>query len=168
MPKKIPLTRGMFALVDDEDFDRISQFKWYAKPHRNTFYACRTKQVRNKKTLTTLHSEILKGGCVPRKLIDHINRNGLDNRKENLRLCTNSENQANSGLRKSNRSGFKGVCLKKPQNSWEAQIIHNGKTIHLGIFKESADAARAYDKKAIELKGEFALTNKNLGLLSNK
>ncbi len=95
--------------------------------------------------------------------VDHINRNPLDNRKENLRLCTPSQNIGNQKLRASNRSGFKGV--RRHRGKWQAVISKLGAVYCLGTFEDKKHAASIYDQKAIELYGEFALTNKGLGLL---
>ena len=91
--------------------------------------------------------------------VDHINGNPLDNRKSNLRICTNAENQRNRGVNKNNTSGYKGVCWAKQNKKWKARIKHNGKLIHLGYYKDKEEAARAYDKKAKELHGEYAYLN---------
>ena len=91
--------------------------------------------------------------------IDHINGNGLDNRKVNLRLCNSSQNQRNARKRKSGTSRFKGVDWHKESKKWRARICVNRKRIHIGRYKSEFEAAQAYDKKAIELFGEFASLN---------
>ncbi len=93
------------------------------------------------------------------KHIDHRNRNGLDNRKKNLRGCTRSQNYANCPAPKTNKSGFKGVRWDKTRNKWKAEISLNDKNLHIGRFLNIEDAIRAYDRKAIELFGEFAYLN---------
>jgi len=92
-------------------------------------------------------------------LVDHINGNGLDNRRENLRICTNTENLRNRGKDRDNTSGYKGVVIKKGEKKFRAQIRVNQKTIHLGSFSTPEEAARAYDDAAREYFGEFAWTN---------
>lgn len=164
--KKIPLTQGKFALVDNEDFEEISKFKWFAKKHRKTFYAFRKEGKWPNFKHTTLHRQIM--GLGTKKIIDHANWNGLDNRKENLKFCTNGENLSNSGLRKNNKSGFKGVSWRPKFRKYISQIKHNGEKVYLGLFLSRIEAAKAYDKKAMELKGEFALTNEMLGLFKTK
>ena len=91
-------------------------------------------------------------------VIDHINGNGLDNRRANLRLATVAQNAWNSKKRKS-RSGYKGVCYDKAKRRWRAAIVHHGRRIHLGYFKEKLEAAKAYDTAAIKYFGQFAHTN---------
>lgn len=101
-------------------------------------------------------------GEFPENVIDHINRVTGDNSLKNLRACTRSENMRNTGKRCSNTSGFKGVHWSKCANKWQAKIGCRGKTLHLGLFHHKKDAAIAYDKKALELHGEFAYQNEVL------
>ena len=91
--------------------------------------------------------------------IDHINRVKDDNRIENLRLATRSQNEANTGLRRNNSSGFKGVYFFKRTNRWRAKIDHDGREIHLGYYDSAEEAAMAYNSAAVKLKGKFALLN---------
>jgi len=91
--------------------------------------------------------------------VDHINGNPLDNRKSNLRICTHAENSNNTGPRKNNTSGYKGVYWAKRNKRWLAQITHNGKQVYIGHYKDKEEAARAYDAKAKEFQGEFAYLN---------
>ncbi|EMH4108092.1 HNH endonuclease [Serratia marcescens] len=98
-------------------------------------------------------------GEIPKKHIDHIDGDKTNNRIDNLRLCTHNQNQHNQGIRKNNKSGFKGVSWMKSLRKWQAQICCNSKVKHLGFYDEKEDAARAYDKAAIEFHGEFAWTN---------
>lgn len=157
MVRQIPLTKGQVALVDDDDFDRLSQFSWYAQPHRGTFYAQRTIYSDGKRRTIHMHHEVL--GVQPYERIDHRNRNGLDNRKQNLRTATHSQNQWNRGPQANNASGFKGVYLDRCTGRWQAEIRFQRKRIHLGRFASPELAARAYDAKAIELHGQFAFVN---------
>lgn len=164
--KKIKLTQGKYALIDEEDFDLISQYKWYAKKIGNTFYAARAitvqgqnkhKNIKRKQKTIIMHREIMKNKLKQNQEIDHINGNGLDNRKCNLRLCNRSENMMNQRIKKGT-SQYKGVRWDK---KWRAQITYNKKQKHLGFFNNEIDAAKAYDKKAKELFGEFAKLNFN-------
>lgn len=163
--KTIPLTKGLFAIVDDDDFDRVSRFKWYASRTRGANYAVRNKPMVNggKRGPLYLHRMILFLETEKHPFVDHINRNTLDNRKCNLRTCNNSQNLGNQAMR--NSTGFKGVFLDKQKNHYFASITCNYKISFLGIFKNPADAASAYDKAAEKLFGEFARTNKMMGLL---
>jgi len=148
--KKIPLTRNSFALVDNEDFEYLSQWHWFLS---GKGYAERYNG--QKKSPIKMHSQIMN---TPNGLFcDHINGNRLDNRKSNLRLVTNQQNLCNRGKASNNTSGYKGVSFQCKK--WYAKITSFGKQHHLGSFKEKIDAARAYDKAAKELHGEFARLN---------
>jgi len=151
--KKIPLTQGYFAIVDDEDFEWLSQYKWYALRTSRTVYA--TAKI-NRKTVL-MHRAILNAG--PGEESDHADGDGLSNRRVNLRLCTRSQNQHNQRIHKDNTSGFKGVSWHKQKCKWHVQIQNNNKRIHLGYFTDPAQAAQIYNAKAKELFGEFAQSN---------
>lgn len=154
--KRIPLTRGMEALVDDEDYARaMSAGPWFACRGRDTFYAQRnTRRADGRHTSQALH-KFLTGW----QRTDHINRDGLDNQRENLRETTNAENLRNRGRQKNNASGFKGVSWHKGRGKWQAQIRANGQTRALGRYVDPVEAAHAYDEAALELHGEFAALN---------
>ena len=156
--KQIKLTREKYALVDDEDYEWLNQWKWYANKGGNTYYAVRNMRCKNgKRTIVTMHREILK----PKKelVCDHINGNGLDNRRENLRICTQAENLYNRQPQKNTLSGFKGVHWHNRDKLWQARITCNHKRINLGFFKRQVDAARAYNKAALLYHGTFARLN---------
>lgn len=154
---KIPLTRGRFAKVDPEDFIWLSQFRWYCNNRPHTSYAISNAGEGKERKKILMHREIM---MTPRELVcDHINRNGLDNRKSNLRNCTARENHLNVGARKGATSKYKGVYFNRRMKKWAACIKSGDRKIHLGYFKNEIDAARAYDKKAKELFGEFAYLN---------
>jgi hypothetical protein len=149
----IPLTQGKFAIVDAEDYDRLSKYKWCAAKDGETFYAQRGSNG----TTILMHREIMHA---PKGMIcDHIDHNGLYNRKSNLRLCTNAQNQYNKRPKKDCASRYKGVILRRDCKRWRAQIGYNRKRIHLGDFDDQMEAAMAYDDKAVELFGEFAWLN---------
>ena len=153
--KLIPLTQDRFAIVDAEDYDRLCKYKWHVKIDKQTCYASGT--FRNKGI--RMHRKILNA---PRGLVvDHINYNGLDNRKQNLRLCTFAQNCRNRRpIRRAGKwSRHKGVSWDKAKKRFVAYIRHNGKFIRLGRFKSEIAAAKAYDKKARELFGEYAYLN---------
>lgn len=160
--KKIKLTRGQYALVDDADFEYLSQWKWYATFDGTAggFYAMRADlsgpppPPPKSRTRVLMHRAILD---VPLgKFVDHINGNTLDNRRENLRLATNQQNQINSKMRKNNTSGFKGVSWCKKTGKWRARIRHEGVQKLLGFFDNKEDAAKEHDKMARQFYGEFA------------
>lgn len=149
--KRIALTRGKYALVDDCDFDELSKFKWQF----NSGYASR-KIWRNGKSANVYMHRILLN--FPSGIeIDHINGDKLDNRRGNLRLATRLQNIGNNGIRRDNTSGVRGVSWMSSLNKWRAYIAKNGKQIHLGIFERKEEAKRAYNLAALQYFGEFAI-----------
>lgn len=146
--KEISLTQGKVAIVDDEDYKWLAQWKWYCHGK----YAERGFPIRIK-----MHRVII--NTPPGMETDHINGNGLDNRKSNLRICTHSENMMNQCVQKRSATGFKGVWFSKQHKKWRACIRNNKVHIHLGLFSTPEDAARAYDDAAKQVFGEFAKTN---------
>lgn len=153
--KEIPLTKGLTALVDDEDYLSLTENSWSA----NKGYAIRSFRANGKCVVVSMHRQILSLKSGDRIEVDHINGNKLDNRKSNLRCCTRAENERNKTLSKRNTSGFKGVSWNKRDKHWRAKIKINGKNQHLGCFKTAEEGYAAYCKAALELHGEFA----NLG-----
>lgn len=154
--KKIKLTQNQFSLVDDEDFDFLSKNKWQAARTKrgDTFYAGRTFWLKGKKTKIFIHQVVMN----PPKgyVVDHINGNKLDNRKSNLRVCTNSENLKNQGLRSTNTSGYKGVFFLKRERKWRATIKCNYKQYYLGEFLDKEEARQAYIKACHKYHGKYA------------
>lgn len=154
--KEILLSKGQKALVDDADFERFGGLKWYAKANRKSFYAYRSQIINGKHVRFALHRVIL--DAPPDMVVDHVNGNTLDNRRENLRLAhyyQNSQNQRTRAIYRS--SEFKGVS--KFRTKWAAQIALRGVCVKLGNFSTAMDAARAYDNAAQLLFGEFAHLN---------
>lgn len=152
--KRIPLTRGKFALVDDEDYVEINSYKWFARKEKTSWYAERCDA---RKTVTMQQRIMGQNSCG--KLIDHKDLNGLNNQRGNLRWCTVSQNAHNSRIRKDNKSGYKGVSWNKGSKKWQANIKVDMKDMHLGLFFCIVKAARAYDTAARKYFGEFARTN---------
>lgn len=159
--KTIELTQGYVSLVDDADHERLSQWHWQAmcKRTRNGERVCaiRTERTpRTKKRTVYMHREVL---SAPDHLqVDHVNGDPLDNRRENLRICTNQQNQANVRKRWSGTSEFKGVhCV--PTGKWVARIGVGYRRIALGSYGTEIEAARAYDRAARKYFGAFALLN---------
>ena len=159
--KEIPLTQGKFALVDDEDYELLIKNKWrvsigYATRNQITYSRELKKIVKQHSFL--MHRVIT--NAPKGTQIDHINGNKLDNRKVNLRICTNSQNHANTFLRKDNTSGKKGINWCKQTKSWRARITVNQKEIYLGRFKSLKKASEIYNSAATKYFGEFAKLNK--------
>ena len=163
--KFVQITQNKFAIVDDEDFERINQYKWHATKAGNTYYASHStwNSSRKRKSAIFMHRIILrapKGMCV-----DHINGNGLDNRKINLRLCTAQQNSQYRPHHNLGSSQYHGVHWHKKKKRWQSLIETKGKCTFIGLFKTEEGAALAYDKKAKELFGEFATQNFSGGVI---
>lgn len=160
MVKELQLSRGMIALVDDEDYDWLIQYKWYANTFSGRWYAA-TKGMGDGET-TLLHRLIMNP---PNGMqVDHINHNGLDCRRCNMRIVTPSQNMMNKIKQKSKyskpcSSRFKGVHWDKLNNCWKTEIMINRKHVWIGRFEYEIDAAHAYDVKAKELFGEYVWLN---------
>lgn len=160
--KEINLTRGKVTFIDDEDYERINQFKWYASEMSKSFYALRNShQINYVRKSIYMHREILQLDD-DNLLVDHINHNTLDNRKLNLRVCAKAENNRNRESHVGSHSKFKGVyhySRGKSDFHFLSIICHNYKDYYLGLFKTEIEAALAYNEKAKELFGEFANLN---------
>jgi len=151
---EVPLTRGQVALIDREDWDRVQGYNWIADYNKCTrsYYAVTKQNIQGKRRKIKMHRLIM--DAQKEMQVDHINRNTLDNRKKNLRLCYQHQNKCNSGKRKTNTSGFKGVY--KNRHRWRAQIQFCGKLHYLGTFDTREAAHAAYCEAALRLHGEFA------------
>ncbi len=157
--RRIPLTRGKFAIVDPDDFDRLNKNKWHTNTGRNTCYAVRTAFKDGKRIHTKMHRVIM--NAPKHLLVDHINHSGLDNRKANLRTVTIAQNNVNrAGYKtKNSPSKYKGVYWSKRDKKWQVQICCNYKIITIGQFNDEIQAAKAYDEAAKKFHGEFAVLN---------
>ena len=147
----IPLTKGKYALVDEEDYERVNQYNWFV--HINQYASTRleSKQI-------LLHRFIM--DAKKGEFVDHINFNGLDNRKINLRICSKAENQTHQRPSKNKfKTAFKGVYWIKSKNKWRVEVSKMGIRYYMGYYYDEIEAARAYDKKAKELFSEFAYLN---------
>jgi len=146
---EIPLTQGKVALVDDEDYAYLSQFKWQTRKAKNGWYARRwTSAKLGKRCIVGMHTEVMR--CAPSTLVDHEDGDGLNNQRANLRFATTAQNALNQPAR--SRSGYKGVRWAQDTGKWRA-------VISLGSFATPEEAARVYDAAALIHHGEFARLN---------
>ena len=152
--KKVYLTKGGITLVDDQDYEKVNAYKWFRKKNN---YGGEMAMTTNgpKEYLHRLIMDPPKGMNV-----DHINGNGLDNRRANLRICTPAENSRNSKIYSNNTSGFKGLTWHKGSKKWTVRITKNYKRVHVGYFTDVIEAAQAYNLAATKYFGEFAKLNK--------
>ncbi len=147
----IPLTQGKVAIVDADDYPSLIRFKWCASRNSRIFYALATINHRN----MPMHRFIMNPPAD--MVVDHINHNGLDNRRSNLRVCTTTQNIRNSLPNKGKK--YKGVSFIKAKKRFRASIRYQGNRSIIGSFKDEVTAAKAYDKKAKELFKEYAYLN---------
>lgn len=154
--KEIKLSNGMVAIVDNKDYEKVRDFHWYAHRGYTTHYAYCDKMEDGVKKKIIMHR--LLTGVQRGLVVDHINRNGLDNRRGNLRCCRGGLNVA-AGIFPKPRSGYRGVAKGKKDRGWRARIDVEGKVILLGAFNTAKKAAEAYDRAAIKYFGEFARPN---------
>jgi hypothetical protein len=154
---KIPLTKGRFARVDPEDYIWLAQFRWHSKTSKDATYAVRTIQVKGRAKRIYMHRLLTN---TPEGLVcDHMNHDGLDNRKGNLRNCTIAQNNANRRSARDSSSQYIGVSRDKRRNKWVAHIKIKGEEKYLGSFDVEEDAARAHDAAAWAQHGPFAHLN---------
>ena len=154
--KKIPLSQGKFALIDNEDYERVSKYKWCI--NSNGYAVTNYRDSNGEKKAMKMHRFILnlsKGDS----FVDHIDTIRINNQKHNLRLASSGQNQHNQKAYKNNKTGFKGVNLHKASGLYRATIKYNCAIINLGYFKCKKEAATAYNKAALHYHGEFARLN---------
>lgn len=155
--KRIPLTRGQSTVVSDDDYPGLSRHCWHLRTTNHKKYAIRREYFPTPRWVR-MHREILK--ATDELEVDHINGDGLDNRRENLRLCSHRENcRASKTKTPGTSSRFRGVTWHRIGKRWMAQLKKNGKRIYLGLFLAEEAAARCYDAAAIEHFGKFASLN---------
>ena len=179
--RKIKLSQDQVAVVDAEDYGWLSNYSWYAKwnPHTKSFYAVAainktvdfelengTIITRRVQAIVSMHRAVLKIGS-ERIHVDHEDHDTLNNRKYNLRRAGQHEQKRNSRVYKSNTSGFKGVH-QRPNGTYQARINMDGKRVSLGHYDTPEEAAKVYDAKAVEVYGEFALTNAQIAKMKNR
>lgn len=153
--KKYP---GKIALVDDHDYEYLSQFQWFLAKYRIYYYAIRDHKINGEYAQLKMHREIL-GIRNPKILVDHEDHDGLNNQKNNLRVATSSQNSANRSSKKNSSSKYLGVCWDKSRDRWKVSIKKNGTRILLGYFKNEDDAAISYNNAAKIYHGHFANLN---------
>lgn len=157
--KLIPLGKsGLFVKVDNEDYDYLNQFSWYIVNSHKFKYPIRKKQIDLKRKIISMHREIMKANC-SKIIVDHIDHDLLNCQKSNLRICTKQQNRMNCTASKNGTSKYLGVYFHKQSGKWRSEIRINLKATYLGSHNSQESAARAYDKKAKELFGEFANLN---------
>lgn len=165
--KKIILTRGYEALVDDEDFEGLNRFKWYAdgqgKDGRYVRASRQSPRGNGRQTKIYMHRQIL--GAPHGSVVDHEDHDTLNNQRCNIRVTSYRSNMGNEKLRSDNTSGYKGVCWKRQCQRWGANILVDDKRKHLGYFDTSLKAALAYDTAVRLYRDAHATTNQSLGLL---
>lgn len=160
--KTIPLTRGLFATVDDADYEDLIRHKWHAKPSGSgTFYACRAVYVDKLYSHTVvMHRYLCSGLSADAPFVDHRDGDGLNNQKHNLRACTKLENNRNAvRVRPGSSSRYKGVSWDASHNRWRAYIRIAKRLKYIGLFEDECDAATAYNFAAEAAFGEFASYN---------
>ena len=148
----VPLTRGLEAIIDVDDIHLIDRFNWHARPGTRTHYAARTRRP-EKPRVRNMQNQIMQPDAG--FIVDHIDGNGLNNRRCNLRFATIGENNRNIRMTAANTSGRKGVDWHKRCKRWRAQIKFEGKKIHLGYYSNVEDAHAAYCAASERLHGEF-------------
>lgn len=161
--KKIKLGKTEnYVLVDDEDYEVLNKFSWYGRNEHGYKYAARSimfpREAGKRRVFTEkMHRKIM--NAKTGQIVDHINGNTFDNRKNNLRICTREDNTKNRSKNYNNTSGYKGVSFHKNYKRWISYIGVNGKLIHLGWFDDKKEAALAYNEAAKKYFGEFARLN---------
>lgn len=149
----VPLTKGYEAIIDTADVPLVDGVNWCATVHHSAVYAVRTDLISGRPRRVYMHRIIIP--CEGLE-VDHVDWNGLNNRRNNLRAATTSQNQYNQRLAKHNTSGFKGVSWNKRREKWRAQIRAGGTRLDLGLFPTREDAHAAYAKASAELHGQFS------------
>ncbi|MCG7852853.1 MAG: HNH endonuclease, partial [Methanosarcinaceae archaeon] len=158
--RRIRFSGPRYAKVDPEDYERLAGYEWFCAKRRGNFYGARMGAIgeSGKRGIVYMHREVIEVG--KGMVADHVNHDGADNRKANLRAATRGENGCNKRMRRvAGTSKYKGVMFKKSRGKWVARIGVGGRQIHLGYFEDEIDAAKAYDNAARKYHGEFAALN---------
>jgi hypothetical protein len=161
--REIKLSQDKVALVDNEDYEWLSQWKWSAFQNRSGYYAVRNERVKEmggikrSRKLILMHREILQ--AKDDMDVDHWDGNGLNNQRYNLRECPHADNMKNQKVNSVNKTGYKGVYWNKKNRKYVANIGVGGTCVYLGSFETAEDAALAYNQRAVEVYGEYARLN---------
>lgn len=150
---------NLFAMVDDSDYEWLNKLKWYVIHGKRTYYATRSNDISKSPRNISMHRTIL-GVTNPKELVDHIDGNGLNNQRSNLRKCNFYQNSANRKRHNGSSSQYKGVTWNRFKNRWMASIASNHKQKFLGYYNDEINAAVAYNEAAMKLHGDFAKLNK--------
>ena len=153
MTKRIPLTRGQFAIVDDDDFELLSRNKWCCTLIHKNLYVMRREMGK----IIYMHRVIM--NPLPGMVVDHIDGNSLNNTRSNLRICLQRDNAKNVSTQSNNTSGYKGVHWRRDRKTWKVEICANGKRVYIGSFHDLQSAVLAYNDAALKYHGEFARLN---------
>lgn len=159
--KRIELTQGKYAKVDDKDFRKLNKYKWFARfsPKSRSFYATRSRKKGEKGPVQIqMHNVVMK--CPKGKRVDHRWGETLDNRRSQLRICTKLQNGQNRGINRNSPTGFKGVSFSRTGKKYRVRIQVNKKPYCIGTYNNIEEAARVYNKAAKELHKKFARLNK--------
>jgi hypothetical protein len=156
--KQIQLPKDKFTLVDDDDYEMLSKFKWNVYKYKHVSYVYRQIRVDSKIKAILMHREVM-GVSDNSILVDHKDHDGFNNQKSNLRLANKIQNGYNRNKNKVANSKYKGVCWSKTNKKWMAQICVNTQRMHLGFFADEIEAAKVYDVAAMKHHGEFANIN---------
>jgi hypothetical protein len=150
---------SLWAVVDEADYERVMTHKWHAACSLRVTYAAASVRINGRRTTISLHRFILDVLDDASVEVDHIDTDGLNNRRSNLRLASRAENSRNRRSRRGTSSRYKGVSWNKNAKAWVANIARDGRMMYLGYFSSEIEAARAYDYEAVVLHGDFARLN---------